>query len=324
MGADDFELDLARFPVLELSDHSRALIMPPTSSSKSSILESDLAAITSFWKSVFLISVDSSAPVEKILEAFFNSKDNKAQDNTVSFSDNGVRVTVRARWWLNQPREKYHNSPANDQKVGFVSSMDPDAGSTHILEYLAKHGIVLKVIRDEEIKASRVAKSPVLLPPVIPLAPPEVFVTGLMAALALPFSRGVPVSFPYGGIQIPAVTNLISTDDGRSILVDFGNLYGEAIAAIEKSGLDVIQITPQDTHHEMILKVLTATKHSCEINPTFAGAKSPEAFGAEFSIPGFLVSRGELVKVLLSRVLLDPSLIRFLNESGIKIVQIDE
>jgi hypothetical protein len=321
---EDFELDLSRFPVLELSDHSRALIVPPSSFSKFGISESDLAAIASFWKSIFPVAVDPNAPVEKIMEAFFKSKENKGSDNAVSFSDNGVQVTVRARWWLNQTGEKNQINSANDRKLGFVSSIGPEAGNKSILEYLSKHGIILREINYDEKIMPDSANFSVLLPPVIPAAPPEALVTALMTVLSLPFSTGVPISFPYGGIQIPAISNLISTEEGRSILVDFGLFYGETIDALKKSGLDVVLITFQDTHYEMIRKLLTATRHSYEINPSFAGAQSPEAFGVEISIPGFLVSRGELKKILLSRVFLDPSLLRFLNEKGIDIAQIDE
>jgi hypothetical protein len=324
-GVEDFELDLSLFPVLELSDRSRTLIVPPSSSHRPGISESDVATVKSSWKPLSILSVDPNAPAEEILEAFFNSDQNKMADNKVSFGDNGVQVTVRARWWLNQTGEKKLIRFANNKKVGLIPPVDPEAGNTAIiLEYLVKHGVVLRETRDEEKEPPIRAKSSVLLPPIIPSAPPAALVTALMTALALPFSPGVAISFPYGGIQIPAVSNLVSTGEGRSILVDFGNLYGEAIEAIKNSGLDVVRITPQDSHYDTIRKLLTATGHSYETDPTFAAAKAPGALGVELSIPGFLVSRGGGTKTLLSRVLLDPDLIRFLNEREIKIVQIDE
>jgi hypothetical protein len=106
-------------------------------------------------------------------------------------------------------------------------------------------------------------------------------------------------------------------------LWDFGNLYGEAIEAIEKSGLHVIRIASQDAYQDTILKLLTATGHSYETNPAFVAAKAPGALGAEVLIPGYLVSNGRGAKTLLSQVRLDHMLIRFLNERGIKTAQMD-
>jgi len=324
-GMDDLELDLCRFPVLELSDRSRALIATPSSSSNPGFSESDIAAMKSFWKSLSIMTVDPAASAEEILEAYFKSISNNVSNNTVFFSDNGVKVSVRARWWLNQAGEKNSTSPAEGKKVGFIPPMYPDGGNTTlVLAYLAKHGIILREIKDEENETPAIAKSSVLLPSIIPSAPPEALVSALMATLTLPFSPGIAISFPYGGIQIPAVSNLISTGKGRSVLVDFGTLYGEAIDAIINSGLDVVRITPQETHQDTIRKLLTATGHSYETNPTFAAAKTLGDFGAYISIPGFLVSREGETKALLSRVQLDRALIQFLNEKGIKIAQLDE
>jgi hypothetical protein len=323
--ADDLKLDLSRFPVLELPDRSRALLVPPASTSGSSLSESDVAAMKSFWHSLSILPVDSNAPPEEILEAFFNSDNNKGADNRVSFSDNGVTVSIRARWWLKQPRDNNIGSPSPAAKVGLISSLDTDGGNTTIiLNYLSRHGIVLKPIKDEEKQTPEQAKSSFLLPPVIPWTPPKTLVAALMTELGLPYSPDVPISFPYGGIQIPAISNLISLSDGRSLLVDFGSLYGEAIEAITETGLNVVCISPEQTLSETIRMLLTATGHSYEENPTFAAIKAPGDLGTYISIPGFLVSRPGIAKTLLSRVLLDPALIRFLNEREIKIVRIDE
>jgi len=62
------------------------------------------------------------------------------------------------------------------------------------------------------------------------------------------YAQNVAITFPYAGIQIKALSNLVSTGDGKSLLVDFGDLYGDAIIAIKKTGLDIIQIKEKITH----------------------------------------------------------------------------
>ena len=61
------------------------------------------------------------------------------------------------------------------------------------------------------------------------------FVKGLITALGYHFAQNVSITFPYAGIQVKAVSNLISLKNGNVLLVDFGDFHGDAIQAIKKA-----------------------------------------------------------------------------------------
>jgi len=128
--------------------------------------------------------------------------------------------------------------------------------------------------------------------------------------------------FPYAGIQVQAVSNLISTPDGKELLVDFGDLYGDAILSIEKTGFKIIQINEKDSVSTMIVRLLGAADISYTHNPTFLTAKRPKTFNTEVIIPGFLVENKKKSKILLAAGPLHDRIVQFLGEQRIKIIRI--
>jgi hypothetical protein len=151
---------------------------------------------------------------------------------------------------------------------------------------------------------------------------PKAFVAALAAAMGLSYSTGVSISFPYCGMQIPAVTNLITTQAGRSILVDFGDFYGDAISAIEHSGLPVVSIRGEEPRRSITKKILTAAGLSYQTNPTFAAPSRQGAYGVTVSVPGFLVNQASSRHQLLSLVPLSPTLVQWFAFRGLGIVQL--
>lgn len=313
-GGSDFQLHLARHPILEFPDRRRAVIAPPPGSG-SGIREADLSAMKSFWESLSVLPVDPNAPVEQILDAYFNSTEKKATQPDVSFSDNGVRVSVRARWWLNRP---------SGGTVGLIPlSGNPGGTPDALLGYLAKHGITLKEIQaTPPTDASQKQPPPYSPGPAVHAETAKAFVSELLHAMDHSYAPNIPITFPYGGIQIPAVSNLISTRSGLSVLVDFGDLYGEAIDAIKTSGLNVIQIHHTDPHREIIQKLLDGLGQPYEIDPTFSTAGPSGDFGTHISIPGFLLSGENSPETLLALVPLDPQLVQYLRGLRLEIIQI--
>lgn len=57
-------------------------------------------------------------------------------------------------------------------------------------------------------------------------------------------------------------------------------------------------------------------------NPVQSAALLYKSYGAEISSPGYLVSKRDSAQTLLSMVPLAPSLVRFLLEKGLDIIQI--
>jgi hypothetical protein len=319
-GRTDAKLDLAKYPILETPDHQRTLILPSTLGSQE-MSDLDLPTIQSFWPSLSVLTVAADAPVGHILDAYVSTMPGGSSGpDTVRFIDRGVKVSVSARWWLDTPVTEADGGLAK-ARTGILPYGGPDAAIPgSLMAYLARHGILLKAVdgstpEKEDPPASASLKQ-------IPSTQPKAFVAGLTAALGLSYSTGVSISFPYCGLQIPAVTNLITTREGRSVLVDFGSFYGDAIASIERSGLQVLSIRAGEPRRRITEQILTTVGFHYKKNPTFTVPSIHAAYGVKFSVPGFLVTKGASKEQLLSLAPLDPALVQWFTYKGFDILYI--
>jgi hypothetical protein len=96
----------------------------------------------------------------------------------------------------------------------------------------------------------------------------KTLVNKLLTTMNYNYTQNVAITFPYAGIQIKALSNLISSSNGKLLLVDFGDLYGDAIIAIKKTGLDIIQIKEKDSAYKVIEKIFDALEISYTKDPT--------------------------------------------------------
>jgi hypothetical protein len=106
-------------------------------------------------------------------------------------------------------------------------------------------------------------------------------------------------------------------------LIDYGNFYGDAIHAIEKSGYSIIQIKNNDSWDDIIQKILGAMKASFIKNPTFWAAKRPADHNTRLNIPGFLMDHADMTGLLLTFAPLHDHVLRFLTNNDIKIIGIN-
>ncbi len=145
-------------------------------------------------------------------------------------------------------------------------------------------------------------------------------VKNLLTTMGYNYAQNVAITFPYAGIQIKALSNLISSSNGKLLLVDFGDLYGDAIIAIKKTGLDIIQIKEKDSVYEVIEKIFDALEVSYAKDPTFLAAKRPIIYNTSLTIPGYLLSNKEKHKILLTTAPVNDDIVQFLIDQGIKVI----
>ncbi|MBW1759804.1 MAG: hypothetical protein JRI88_05740, partial [Deltaproteobacteria bacterium] len=139
------------------------------------------------------------------------------------------------------------------------------------------------------------------------------------------YAEDISITFPYAGIQIEAVSNLLSRDDGNQhLLVDFGDLYGDAVNSIKKTGFKIIHIKTDDDFLVSIQKLLTATDLSYTVDPTFLAAKRPALYNTALTIPGFLLRGKQENKIFLTAVPLPNEVVQFLNANNIEIIKLQK
>jgi LysM repeat protein len=318
-GKEDFALDLSRFPVIELKDGSRIVFV-----NKTDVSNADLSLLRSLWDNVNIIEIEKDTSVDTILGEVFQDTPRAITQTEISFSDNGMDVVVTAKWIKPSP-------PDEDGTVRHtcISSIEDEKQKTSdaIVRYLDQHHIVIKDILESQVgthasESSTASSTPFVLPDVVTLTPisRKAFARGLIEAMGNRYTKDITVTFPYAGIQVQAVSNLVSTGSGGEFLIDFGDLYGDAVTEIEKTGLKVVQIKQNDSMVTLITHILDAIGEPYLSDPVFYAAKRPADFNTKIRIKGFLIKKTEGSRVLISAIPLHNRVLQFFNEDEVKVV----
>ena len=322
---DTLQLDLSRFPVLERKNGAKVLFTTP----EQPVPKAKLSAIRSHWKALDVVPATHSSSIEDLLDAIFNSNP-ATGDNTapqLAFSDLGIKVTICARWIQSKLNPSQDN--AYHLCITPVAS-DGERTPASIFRYLRQHDIVLKEILKTEKIAHQHVRPAVNSYAVVKIKPLDMTsaqsaVQQLMKILGQQYTENVTVRFPYAGMEIETLSNLASLDNGSLLLVDFGNLYGDAAGAIEEMGFEIVQIQNGESNERVIQKVLGALKLSYRKNPDFFAARRSGDYNTQITIPGFLVSgRDRTDQLLFAMSPLNNEITQFLNRRNISVVSLIE
>ena len=320
-GQDDYKLDLSRFPVIEMKDGSRIIF-----ADREKLSSTDLSFLTSYWKNATIVELDQHASIDELITSIFQDKPKNLVGNTISLKDNGLEITVKAQWIKANP-SRSGNTP------GYICitviENEHQKTSDAILRYLDQNGIVIREVvkkTDEsfnETDNKQKGAAPFMLSDVVTIAPASQknFVFDLLKALGFTYYKNVSITFPYAGIQVEALSNLVSTGKGRKdFLLDFGELYGDAVQEIKKTGIEAIQLKADDTFDQIIVKILGALGEPYIANPTFLAAKRPAVFNTEIKINGYLLNHDDAADILISGLPLHNRVLQFLNEADTKVI----
>ncbi|MBN1930325.1 MAG: LysM peptidoglycan-binding domain-containing protein [Desulfobacterales bacterium] len=318
-GENDLELDLSYFPLLTMGDRFRILF-----SKNDEIPKADVELIKSFWRNLKIVSISSEPSVKEVLDAVVAAMGDDFTKKQVLFSDNGIEVDVRAEWIIYKPTEK--GNKAGYDCINLIKSSNertPDS----ICRYLEEKNITIKDIIDKEKNSNsntKVLRHKISGSDIITIkgSDRKHFVNELLLSMGYNYSQNVNITFPYAGIQVEAVSNLLQKNDGTSLLIDFGDFYGDAILAIKNSGLNIIQLKDENKLDTFISIILESIGDPYVINPNFTAVESPIDYNTRLTIPGFLVKAGEKSRIMIVRMLLHDEIVQFLQEQGIKIIMI--
>lgn len=311
-GRDDVRLDLTRFPALEFGDGIMTLLP-----NKGTVSDSERAEIESMGHRLKLVPVPADAATEEIVESVLKATGRGTDRNHLVFTDNSVQIEIRAKWITQKhsPRMEFPGQLC-------ITTLDDCGQRTpeSIVRYLEEQDILIKEICGGDPDAMPPEPTARGRGPLhIDAADRRSFVAEVLRALGCHYAPNVSITFPYAGMQVKAMTNLVTLSDGREFLVDFGDLYGDAISAIEETGFGILQISEQDK--DLILEqILAALGDSYQQGPSFLVANRPEMYNIQLTIPGYLVQLDIGQKVLFTGVSLHHRIVQFLEESDIRIV----
>jgi LysM repeat protein len=321
-GRKDLELDLSSFPVIELKNRKRFIL-----SQEEEIMDFSPKALESILPpDASVVPIPKDPTVLQILKAMAAKQkgDGKSTQSRISFSSHGVEVQILAQWIETLPAE-------GDDKPRHICiipiSTSEESTPESIYRFLDQHNIVLREILSDEspVRDMRKAESPTnryLVQQSLATANQKTFVAELVKTLGYHYSPNTKISFPYAGIQVDAWSNLISSGQGDEILVDFGDLYGDAVDAIQKTGLRVVRIGIEETPFGIVKKLLEEMRADFTENPTFLAARRSSEYNTAITIRGFLCANAKNEPILLASASLHQGVTDFLKGNGMQVVMI--
>jgi hypothetical protein len=309
-GKPDLALDASQFPIIEL-DGKHLLF------ASGRLAPETLAAIRHFWPGTRMVPIGPESSAADILDAI-SDPDPQGHGHHVVVTDGKVTVSVKARWRMKSPGQ-----PPGQEAPAFINMLQPAEKPTDpgMLRFLAKRRIRLREIWPD----GRPAFAPFGTASAGRLVhvqdrQPKRLVRDMVAGLGARLEEHVPVMFPYAGVQVKALSNLITGAPGGDCLVDFGDLYGDAASVIQKTGLRIVSIPP-GTPFELGVKRLLAPLGLESIeNPEFIAAPRADGYTTRVRVAGLLVSRKEGATVFLVQGPLPNSVADFLTHRGLTVI----
>ena len=315
----DFELDLSRFPMIDLQNGSKVIL-----STENKVMDVDLPLIQEYWDNVKVAKVPENASAEEIFDAVLSTmaNGNGGGTNRLAFEDGAASVSVTAKW-IQSGASADGSMPQHVCVTPITSAVQ----RTHdaILRYLDQNHIIIREILTNASDHSPAEFSMDASPDVVHIdgSDQRALVESFARSMAFHYSPNTNISFPYAGIQVKAQSNLFSFGKGKEILIDYGDLYGDAIKAIKKTGLNIVQIDAKASSIDILQQLLDTAGFPFTRSPVFYGASRPSEFNTAITINGILIPtpRGENRLFFEMQI---PELIEyFIQDQGIQLARID-
>jgi len=316
---EDLTLDLGATPVMEFGSGLRILF-----AKNESLSLADQKVISSFWKNLQIVTMSYDSSLRELLYTLCQLTDKNGCENKFSIDDRGLTASIRG--------EYIYDNPGGTGKVSVTLIDHPGQKlSDDLHRYLAGKKLVVSEWIDGENFFGPVSVGAASKPlPGYFITPdtsqPSAFIRDFAAAFGMKYQKNVEISFPYAGFQVKAYSNLLSVSSGKDLLVDFGDLQGDAIEAIEKSGFHVLQIRSGQSCQSIVSDLLRVMPVQESEDPVFWGADRARAYNTSIQVPGRLISmitdQGKM-KILITDITLHDNILSFLNRAGIRVMKIN-
>jgi LysM repeat protein len=317
-GLPDYRVILSRTPVMHLPGGVRLLFDP-----YKVVSEADIAVIKRHWRKLSVIRLKEDTALRQIFEKMCPAIDVNGCGNKLSFSDNGISVTVRGEYIFDRP--------GGDGKIclTFIDGKSEQL-PVEIRRYLAHHWIVAADWIDSAgrfFPAAQAGDGPLIIENVIQLEASSVqaFAGRFLDLLGYRLQMSEEISFPYAGFRVNSMVHKVTREGETLLLLDFGDLKGEAVAAIEDAGYHVLQIPGGTAHAETAELLMGALSVQKSRPPLFWAADRRRIHNVSLRIPGFIVeveAVGGMRQIMLPGCELPPEIQYFLARKGLEILKI--
>ncbi len=291
--ASDFRLTLSETPLMTFPDGTTILF-----TKRQWLSADDQQVVELYWPDIAFVFFESQTPLNLLVSKIVSII--AAGDGYVRHLDvnhDGFRAAVRGQY--------IYDAPGRPETVCLSIIETPDMQvPPSIQNYLETRGIVVRDWVESEsmsgwaqdAKDAGWTEGPdagnVSAPTVKRISPdsPAVVVKSMARELGLHYQSDIDVSFSYAGFEVEASADLLSLQNGKDVLVDYGGLGGDAIAALEKTGMDVLQIKGSGRPGKMISWLADRLPLDFNADPIFWTSARPRLYNPSIQLPGYLVS----------------------------------
>ena len=313
----DFELDLSRYPMIDLENGTKVVL-----TSQDKVMNVDLPLIQSYWADVKVVKVAQEASASQIVEAVFAAFSDEAATNLLSFNDGAAGIRVSAKWIRTEV-----SADGQKPRHTCITPVMNASQKTHdaIVRYLHQNDIILNEIisTTNQGGAQPVPARAMADVGAIDGSSQKALIQSFASVMGFSYAPNTGISFPYAGIQVQALSNLLSFGNGREILIDFGDLYGDAVTAIRETGLEIFQVSVDVGAVEIIQGLMDAGGMVHTPGPVFYGAERPAEFNTAIAIDGILIPKTNGETLLFVEKPLPQLIELFIRDQSIRPFQID-
>ncbi len=307
----DFELDLSRYPMLDMPSGAKAIL-----TTKDKVMDVALPLLESYWNDVKAVKIPENASAEQIMEAVLSALENGEEPPRLAFSDGAVSINVTSKWIQNAPPRYTCITP-----IKRMSQLTHAA----VVRYLDQNDIVIRELLNGSVQPPPEERSEAMRPVVhLDAHNQRALVESFAGSMSFHYSPDTMVSFPYAGIQVKAQSNLLRIDQGREVLIDFGDLYGDAIKAIKKNtGMDILEIDTDKRPLDILHDILQYMNFHHTRSPVFHGAQRAPVYNTAIVVDGLLIIMPDGEERLYTDKQIPELIARFINERQIGIFKFD-
>lgn len=281
-------LRLSEFPLIQSASGNRILLETRTNPIPAPLR----AAIATVWPDVGILQIPDTTSPERLIRSLIQpltAPEDPFATIDLSTSEARIRFHPFCSW------------KSGNQTIALRLLQDPSHRfSPAMTEWLATRSIRVHEMHTGPVTAMDPPPPAGRITPHIQTAKtePRAFLRQVTEVLGFSYAENLPITFPYAGLQVEAHSNMISGKKNEELLIDFSDLYGDAILAIEKTHFRIIQVEHQEAPLAIAQKLSASLSIPCSPLPVFRYPHAKAEQSLLLALPGFSFSAEEQEVIL--------------------------
>lgn len=282
-GRSDFRLVLSETPLMAFRDGTTILF---TKREWMSVENQHVVEL--YWPDIHIVFFEADTRLETLIATAIQVIDPEGFERHVDFRRDGITVALRGQY--------IYESPGRFETVCLNIIEKPEMRvPSPVRDYLARAGFAVRDwVEGDNVSgwAADLEAGNYRMPEVdqVPVHPPARVVERMVREMGHRYQEDVEVSFPYAGFQVNASADMLGLDNGKEVLIDYGSLDGDAVQAIERTGIRVVQLGGSGDWQRIFGRLAELLSVEVNADPIFWTSERPRLYNPSIQIPGFLIS----------------------------------